>query len=127
MPPEPDAVLEGIVYSVRAFIDTMARVSGDEIAQIAVDGGASRNDLLMLFQADQLGVKVVRPANTEATSAGAALLAGLASGVWPSQEAALGTLTIVRVFEPQPDAATRDALYANWTKTVGRAQGWARK
>lgn len=121
------ATLEGIVYSVRDFVDTMARVSGNEIAQIAVDGGASRNDLLMQFQADQLGVKVVRPANTEATSAGAALLAGLASGVWPSQEAALGTLTIARVFEPQSDAATRDALYANWTKAVGRAQGWARK
>ncbi len=121
------ATLEGIVYSVRDFVDTMARVSGNEITEIAVDGGASRNDLLMQFQADQLGVRVVRPANTEATSAGAALLAGLASGVWGSEAEALGTIQIASTFEPQADPEERDAKYADWTRAVARTRDWARR
>lgn len=121
------ATLEGIVYSVRDFIDAMARVSGNEIVQIAVDGGASRNDLLMQFQADQLGVRVVRPANTEATSVGAALLAGLAGGVWATAEEALATQTIASVFEPTIAEGERAELYRNWTNAVARAQGWAKK
>lgn len=121
------ATLEGIVYSVRDFIDTMARVSGNDITQIAVDGGASRNDVLMQFQADQLGVRVVRPANTEATSVGAALLAGLASGVWASEAEALATQSIASVFEPSTTEAERAELYRNWSSAVARAQGWAKK
>jgi len=121
------ATLEGIVYSVRDFIDTMARVSGNDIVQIAVDGGASRNDLLMQFQADQLGVRVVRPANTEATSVGACLLAGLASGVWATEAEALATQSIASVFEPSMAESDRAELYRNWTNAVTRAQGWAKK
>jgi glycerol kinase len=121
------ATLEGIVYSVRDFIDTMARVSGNEIVQIAVDGGASRNDLLMQFQADQLGVRVVRPANTEAPSVGACLLAGLASGVWATEAEALATQSIASVFEPSMAETDRAELYRNWTNAVTRAQGWAKK
>ncbi|WP_255346900.1 FGGY-family carbohydrate kinase, partial [Sedimentibacter sp. B4] len=107
--------------------DTMARVSGNQILQIAVDGGASRNDLLMQFQADQLGVRVVRPANTEATSVGAALLAGLASGIWATQAEALATQSIASVFEPSIAEPVRAELYRNWTSAVTRAQGWAKK
>jgi glycerol kinase len=85
------ATLEGIVFSVRDFIGAMASVSGYAITRIAVDGGASKNDLLMQFQADQLDAVVERPRNTEATSLGAALLAGLATGVWRDAAQALET------------------------------------
>ncbi|MEV1009156.1 glycerol kinase GlpK [Streptomyces sp. NPDC049881] len=121
------ATLEGIVFSVKDFITAMAQVSGNSIDRIAVDGGASRNDLLMQIQADQLGVEVMRPSNTEATSLGAALLAGLATGVWPSVEAALATQGVDRSFVPQADDAEREALYADWRRAVDRARGWADK
>lgn len=120
------ATLEGIVYSVRDFIGEMARVSGHAITRIAVDGGASRNDLLMQFQADQLGVTVVRPANTEATSLGAALLAGLAIGVWPEAETALAGQHIAATFEPAVSADVRAEQYSAWQRAVSRAQGWSR-
>jgi len=121
------ATLEGIVFSVRDFVDTMARVSGHPITTIAVDGGASRNDLLMQIQADQLGATVVRPRNTEATSVGAALMAGLAVGVWPDVETALSTLEVEATFEPAMSEAERAAGYEAWTRAVSRAQGWAKK
>jgi glycerol kinase len=121
------ATLEGIVYSVRDFIDTMSRVSGHEISTIAVDGGASKNNFLMQFQADQLAVSVVRPQNTEATSLGAALLAGLAIGVWSSTKEALSTQQIEKVFEPSEQDEVRAEQYENWQRAVTRSQGWAKK
>ncbi len=121
------ATLEGIVYSVRDFIDTMSRVSGHSITKIAVDGGASRNNLLMQIQADQLGVAVVRPKNTEATSLGAALLAGLAVGVWPSTDDAFATQQTDATFLPSAPEGERAATYADWTRAVSRARGWAKK
>jgi len=121
------ATLEGIVYSVRDFIDTMSRVSGNRISQIAVDGGASKNDLLMQIQADQLGVEVVRPKNTEATSLGAALLAGLAVGVWANTDEAFATQETDATFSPNASEEQRATNYADWTRAVSRAQGWAKK
>jgi glycerol kinase len=121
------ATLEGIVYSVRDFIDTMGSVSGNEISQIAVDGGASKNDFLMQFQADQLGVEVFRPENTEATSLGAALLAGLAVGVWPTAKDALATQRIEATFTPRSSDEVRATQYDGWRRAVARAQGWAKK
>lgn len=118
------ATLEGIVFSIRDFVDTMSRVSGNAITQIAVDGGASQNDLLMQIQADQLGVTVVRPRNTEATSLGAALLAGLAVGVWPTPEEALANLQIDATFTPALSADERASDYAAWTRAVERSRGW---
>lgn len=121
------ATLEGIVFSVKDFIDAMSEVSGNAISRIAVDGGASRNDLLMQIQADQLGVEVVRPKNTEATSLGAALMAGIAVGVWPSVEAALSTQEVDRTFAPQASEQDRAELYRNWTRAVSRARDWTKK
>ena len=118
------ATLEGIVFSVRDFIDVMSSVSGYPITQIAVDGGASRNDLLVQFQADQLDATVSRPKNTEATSLGAALLAGLATGVWASPADAVATVEIDATFTPQLDAEERDRQYATWRRAVDRARGW---
>ncbi len=118
------ATLEGIVFSVRDFIDVMSSVSGYPITQIAVDGGASRNDLLVQFQADQLDATVSRPKNTEATSLGAALLAGLAMGVWDSPADAVATVEIDATFTPQLDAEERDRQYATWRRAVERARGW---
>ncbi|MFV0426365.1 MAG: FGGY family carbohydrate kinase, partial [Beutenbergiaceae bacterium] len=118
------ATLEGIVYSVRDFVDVMSAVSGYSITDMAVDGGASRNDLLVQFQADQLGVTVKRPSNTEATSLGAALLAGLAAGVWASPQDAVSTVTIDSVFEPQLEDSERSQAYQRWQHAVQRSRGW---
>lgn len=120
------ATLEGIVFSVRDFVDAMSTVSGHPITRIAVDGGASRNDLLMQFQSDQLGTEVVRPHNTEATSVGAALLAGLATGVWSDAQQAVATQQIDATFEPAADPETRAAQYRTWQRAVQRARGWLR-
>ncbi|MFV0430137.1 MAG: FGGY family carbohydrate kinase [Arachnia sp.] len=121
------ATLEGIVFSICDFIDAMSKQSGHTIARIAVDGGASRNSLLCQFQADQLGVEVVRPKNTEATSVGAALLAGIAVGVWPDVESALATQEPDATFLPGIDEATRAESYGFWTRAVAAVRGWAKK
>ncbi len=120
------ATLEGIVFSVRDFMDAMSTVSGHPITRIAVDGGASRNDLLLQFQADQLDAEVVRPRNTEATSLGAALLAGLATGVWANAAEALATQEIEASFTPAVSADTRAAQYRTWKRAVERSRGWLR-
>ena len=119
------ATLEGIVFSVKDFIEAMAAQSGHPISTLAVDGGASRNDLLLQIQADELGVHVVRPTNPEATSVGAALLAGLAVGVWDSPADAVATMDIDRTFIPGSDDATRQAHHAQWQRAVERARRWA--
>ncbi|WP_255346896.1 FGGY-family carbohydrate kinase, partial [Sedimentibacter sp. B4] len=117
------ATLEGIVFSVRDFMGAMSSVSGHPITRMAVDGGASKNDLLMQFQADQLDTLVERPRNTEATSLGAALLAGLATGVWSTPAEALATQEIEATFRPQMDPEQRDAQYTSWKRAVERARG----
>lgn len=121
------ATLEGIVFSVRDFMDVMSSVSGHPITSIAVDGGASQNNLLVQFQADQLGATVTRPKNTEATSLGAALMAGLAIGVWKSAEEAVGHVEIDRTFTPSIDEDVRADAYGQWQRAVERSRGWLKK
>ena len=118
------AALEGIVYSVRDFLETMATDAGHPIATIRADGGASRNDFLLQFQADALGVEVVRPANIEATALGAAYLAGLAAGVWEDREDCFAGIDPDRTFTPEMGQDERDRLYEGWKRAVGRARGW---
>ncbi len=120
------AALEGIVFSVGDFVEAMAEISGHQIKTIATDGGASRNNVLMQFQADQLNAEVTRPQNTEATAVGAAILAGLAVGVWASPEEAFQHIVTEAVFTPSMDEAVRSEGKARWNKAVSRAQGWAR-
>ncbi|PSW09856.1 glycerol kinase [Photobacterium rosenbergii] len=120
------ATLEGIVYSIRDFINAMQSISGYSITQMSVDGGAAKNDLLVQFQADQLGVTVIRPRNVEATSLGAALMAGLGAGIWKSEDEAFSIGRNKQTFTPQIDEQTREQQYAMWTRAVERAQGWSK-
>lgn len=112
------ATLEGIVFSVRDFMDVMSEMSGYPITKIAVDGGASQNDLLVRMQADQLNATVTRPANTEATSLGAAFMAGLATGVWDSVEDVLKLVELDATFEPQISDEERQVAYTVWKRAV---------
>jgi glycerol kinase len=99
--------------------------AGEPVAELRVDGGASRSDLLMQFQADLLGAPVVRPAVTETTALGAAYLAGLAVDYWRTPEEIAAQRVIDRRFEPAMDPATARELRANWNRAVERARGWA--
>ena len=116
------ATLESIAYQTRELIDCMQADSGKRLEELRVDGGASANDFLMQFQADILGTRIVRPADTETTALGAAYLAGLATGIWKSTDE-LETLWVrERVFEPQMDAGKREELFAGWKQAVRQAR-----
>ncbi len=91
-----------------------------------MDGGAVGNDFLMQFQADILGVPVLRPEVTESASRGAAFLAGLATGFWKSRQELVDSWRLDRRFEPSMDAATSDALYRGWRRAVERSLDWER-
>jgi len=114
------ATLEAITFEVRDVIETMPALKS-----LAVDGGASANDLLCQLQADQLGVAVERPRIVETTALGAAFLAGLGTGVWKSTEDLRETWALDHRFEPLGDRATADAAHAKWRDAVERAKGWA--
>jgi glycerol kinase len=118
------AALESIAYQTFEVLDAMRTDSGIELSELRVDGGAARNDFLMQFQADILGIPVVRPANTETTAAGAAYLAGLAVDFWSSTEELNSLWRRERVFEPQMTATERDRLLDGWRRAVGRASNW---
>ena len=96
-----------------------------ELAQLRVDGGAVANDFLMQFQADILGLPVVRPRQIESTALGAAFLAGLAVGFWSSTEQLQQRLGVDRIFTPALAESEREYLYAGWRKAVERARHWA--
>jgi len=121
------AALEGIVYSIRDFIETMVSDAGREITTMRADGGASANDFLLQFQADLLDTRVVRPANVEATGLGAAYLAGLATGVWATPQECFAGQGEDTVFTPDMDASHRERLYRRWKHAVDRARDWARE
>lgn len=121
------ATLEGIVFSMKDFIGAMQQDSGVTITRMSTDGGASANNFLMQFQADMLNAEVVRPSVTEATSLGAAYMAGLAVGYWPSPEACFTGQTIDRVFTPKMGNEERTRLYKSWCRAVQRAMGWAKE
>ena len=104
----------------------MGQDAGVPLRELRVDGGASRNDLLMQLQADYLGVPVLRPRLTETTAFGAAGLAGLASGLWSGADELSALWQLQRRFEPQLSAAARQAKRERWREAVQRARGWAR-
>ncbi|MFM8221934.1 MAG: FGGY family carbohydrate kinase, partial [Planctomycetaceae bacterium] len=95
------AALESIAWQTLDVLQAMERDAGVALSQLQVDGGASRNNLLMQFQADLLGIPVVRPTVTETTALGAAYLAGLAVGVWPDAQALAAQWQVERRFEPR--------------------------
>ena len=118
------AALESIAYQVAALLDCMHADAGVPLQELRVDGGAAANNALMQFQADVLGVPVLRPAITETTALGAAYLAGLAVGFWPSVDAIAGQWRIDRRFEPLMAPAAAQALRERWTTAVARARAW---
>jgi len=120
------AALESIAYQVADLLDAMAADAKIPLKELRVDGGAATNDTLMQFQADLLGVPVVRPAVTETTALGAAYLAGLAVGYWPSADAITGQWKVDRRFEPSMAPAAASALRERWTAALERAKGWER-
>lgn len=118
------AALEGIAFQVADLVGAMQADAAGSIRELRVDGGASVNDVLMQFQADVLQLPVVRPKNPESTALGAAFLAGLAVGVWPSTAALAGLWEMDRRFEPAMSAAEARGRLAVWRDAVGRSRGW---
>jgi len=119
------AALESIAYQTADVLQAMERDAQTRLAELRVDGGATRNDLLMQFQADVLGVPVVRPRVQETTALGAAYLAGLAVGYWKDTAAIDAQWQAERVFEPQMSRDEAESLLRGWRKAVERAKGWA--
>jgi len=120
------AALESIAFQTADVLRAMEADSGIRLAEMRVDGGAARNDMLMQFQADLLGVPVVRPKITETTALGAAYLAGLAVGYWKDGEQIGAQWQAERSFEPGMSRDRVDTLMAGWRKAVERAKNWAK-
>jgi len=114
------AALESLAFQSRDLVEAMAKDSGSPVRALKVDGGAVANDLLMQYQADLLGVPVLRPRVIETTALGAALLAGLAVGVWRSQRELDAARRVERVFQPRRPRAWREQEYARWRQAVAR-------
>ena len=121
------AALDGIAYQVADVLSAMQADAGIPVTELRVDGGAAANNLLMQFQADLLGVPVVRPRQLESTAQGAAYLAGLAAGYWQDEAEIKSLWKVERVFEPSMEAARRAQFLAGWKKALGRAKDWADK
>jgi glycerol kinase len=119
------AALEAIAYQTREVLGAAAADAALRLEELRVDGGATGNDLLMQFQADVLGIPVVRPVVRETTALGAAYLAGLAVGYWESQEAIARNWIADRRFDPAMEVTRREELFAEWRRAVSRAAGWA--
>jgi glycerol kinase len=118
------AALESIAFQSADVLDAMQKDSGRSLTELRVDGGATANDLLMQFQADLLGVPVVRPKVLETTALGAAYLAGLTTALWKSRDEIAGQWQVERKFEPRMDEARRGELMARWREAVGRSLKW---
>jgi glycerol kinase len=118
------AALESMAYQTRDLVAAMERDAGVKLSRLRVDGGASVNDLLMQFQADQLGVPVERPVVSETTALGAAYLAGLAVGYWQDTSDLVRNWALDRCYQPSGDAEPRDALYQRWQRAVERSLRW---
>ena len=119
------AALEAIAFQVADVLEAVHSETGAPLTALRVDGGAAVNDLLMQFQADVLGVPVVRPRVTETTALGAAYLAGLATGFWGSPDALRAERKGDVRFEPKMSAGERAERRARWQKAVERAKAWA--
>jgi glycerol kinase len=119
------AALEAIAFQSADVLAAMERDAGITLAELRVDGGATANNLLMQFQADVLGVPVVRPRVLETTALGAGYLAGLAVGYWKDASDVQANWQVDRRFEPAMDRARVDELRASWHKAVARARDWA--
>jgi glycerol kinase len=120
------AALESIAYQVADLMDAVQTDTSTPLQELRVDGGASANDALMQFQADILGVPVVRPSMTETTALGAAFLAGLAAGLWKEVRALAELPGEERRFEPRLPRSKADDLRERWNDAVSRTKSWER-
>jgi len=118
------AALESIAFQTREVLDAVNADSGVPLTELKVDGGATVNDLLMQFQADVLGVPVVRPVVAETTALGAAYAAGLAVGFWGGLDELRANWQEDRRWEPAMDPAERARLLRNWKKAVTKTFDW---
>ena len=118
------AALESIAYQSADVLAAMEKDAGIRLRELRVDGGAASNDLLMQFQADMLGVPVVRPAVTETTALGAAYLAGIGAGFWADCDEVAAQWRIERTFLPQMDADQRGRRLHTWQRALARARAW---
>jgi glycerol kinase len=118
------AALDSIAYQTVDVLESMQKDSLIALTELRVDGGAACNDLLMQFQADILGVPVVRPVVTETTALGAAYLAGLAVGFWSSQEEIASHWQMERQFVPCMGKDERTERLTLWRRAVERSRGW---
>jgi len=118
------AALEATAWQCREVLDAANAVAEVPFRELKVDGGMTANELLMQFQADVLGVPVVRPVVTETTALGAAFAAGLAVGFWPGREELRERWSQDRRWEPQMDPDRREREYARWKKAVTRSFDW---
>ena len=119
------AALESIAFQSADVLDAMQKDAGITLSELRVDGGAAANDLLMQFQADVLGVPVVRPRVVETTALGAAYLAGLAVAYWKSDDEIIANWKVDRRYEPDMASERARDLRAQWNKAVMRTKRWA--
>jgi glycerol kinase len=118
------ASLEATAFQTREVLDAMNKDSGVDLTALKVDGGMVYNELLMQFQADILGVPVIRPMVAETTSLGAAYAAGLAVGFWEKVEDLRANWQVDKTWEPKMDDQTRERLFTSWKKAVTRTFDW---
>jgi glycerol kinase len=118
------AALESIAYQVADLMDAVQTDAGAPLKELRVDGGASANNALMQFQADVLGVPVVRPSITETTALGAAYLAGLGTGFWKNAEQISDLPREERLFEPRLPRKQVSAMRERWNEAISRAKSW---
>ncbi|KAJ2898943.1 glycerol kinase [Zalerion maritima] len=122
------ATLEATCYQTKAILDAMEKDSGHKLESLAVDGGLTNSDLCMQTQADISGIQVDRPAMRETTALGAAIAAGLATGVWNELEDLRGVNQAGRkVFKPKLEKAERDKMFEKWSQAVEMSRGWVRE
>jgi len=119
------AALESIAFQSAEVLQAMQKDAGEKLAELRVDGGAAANDLLMQFQADLLGVPVVRPKVLETTALGAAYLAGLTVNLWKSRDEIAAHWKLERRFEPRMERAEAQEKMARWRDAVSRSRNWA--
>ena len=119
------AALESIAFQSAELLEAMQKDSGQSLMELRVDGGAAANDLLMQFQADLLGVPVVRPKVLETTALGAAYLAGLTVDLWKSRDELATHWKVDKRFEPQMSPSEREKRMSRWREAVARSRNWA--
>ena len=120
------AALESIAFQSAEVLEAMQKDSEEKLSELRVDGGAAANDLLMQFQADLLGVPVLRPKVLETTALGAAYLAGLTVNLWKSREEIAAHWQLERRFEPHMGSSQRESLITRWREAVSRSRQWAK-